>query len=349
MGDTGADGPIRSVDTDLPRYADLPVRPGAPAGSSWGVWGESDRLGCWNLLTPARAVAAARLVERGAVFALNAPMDVPGPPLFGRIAFDHEVTGEWDGPGHDDVLHAWNTQSSSQWDGLRHVRHPVHGWYGGEPEGFHGVDAWAERGLAGRAVLADVARWRAAQGRPLMMDDADPITPADVLGTLAAQGVEPEVGDVLLIRTGWLGWYRGLDPVVHEAMAVGHRNPGLHPGEATAEMLWDLHLAAVGSDNPSLEVWPPGALHTLAELDEIRADPARRPEVFVHQRILPLLGMAIGELFELDALAADCARTVATSASSPRRRSTSPSAWPARPTPSSSSSPRRSRPPLWAR
>ena len=30
----------------LPSYADLPIRPGLPAGSSWGVWGDDDRFGC---------------------------------------------------------------------------------------------------------------------------------------------------------------------------------------------------------------------------------------------------------------------------------------------------------------
>jgi hypothetical protein len=72
-------------------------------------------------------------------------------------------------------------------------------------------------------------------------------------------------------------------------------------------MLWDLHVAAVGADNGSLEVWPPGSLHSPEELEAIRADGSRRPEMFVHQRIIPMLGMSIGELFELDALADDCA------------------------------------------
>src|SRR6056297_2708741 len=132
------------ADDDLPSYADLPVGGDAPPGSSWGVWGDDDRLGTLNLLTPERAAAAARLVRRGVAFALNARMEEPDPPLFGRDGFTHEVTGVADGPSHDDVLHGWNTQGSSQWDGLRHIRHPVHGWYGGRPEGFHGIDAWAE-------------------------------------------------------------------------------------------------------------------------------------------------------------------------------------------------------------
>src|SRR5947209_18304729 len=96
---------------DLPRYADLPVKAGAPAGSSWGVWGDDDVFGTLNLLTPERAAAAAALVRRGAVFTLNLEMELPGPPLFNRAAFRHEVTAGG-GIAKDDLLHDWNTQSS---------------------------------------------------------------------------------------------------------------------------------------------------------------------------------------------------------------------------------------------
>jgi kynurenine formamidase len=303
----GERGPVDSRNSVLPRYDDLPVVDGAPAGSSWGMWGGDDRFGCLNLLTDERVLAASALVERGVVFALDADLATPDPPLFGRSAMRHEVTGVDDGPGHDDVLHGWNTQGSSQWDGFRHVRHPVHGWYGGAPEGAHGIHTWAQRGLAGRAILADVARWRDDQGRPLSMDEPDPITADELVATLESQGTVPQVGDVLLVRTGWLGWYGSLSHERRVSMASGHRNPGLHPDESTARVLWDLHVAAVAADNPSLEVWPPGSLHDADELEAIRGDPSRRPEIFVHQRLLPLLGIPIGELFELDALAADCA------------------------------------------
>ncbi len=293
----------------LPSYAELPVRAGAPAGSSWGLWGDDDRFGCLNLLTAERAAAAVRLVERGAVFALNAEIDVVDPPLFARQALTHTVTGEDDPEAlsHDDVLDGWNTQASSQWDGFRHVPHPIHGVYAGLADRDHGIDHWAARGIVGRGVLADVGRWRDLDGRPLQMDEPDPIDPADVDACLDAAGVTIEVGDVLLVRTGWLGWYRRLDPAVKADMVASHANPGLPPGEATAAWLWDHHVAAVAADNPSLEVWPPGA-HATPELwDEVRADRSLAPEVFVHTSLLPLLGLPIGELWDLDALAADCA------------------------------------------
>lgn len=292
--------------TDLPAYDELPVRPGLPAGSSWGLWGDDDTFGCLNLLTPERVVRAATLVQSGRVFALNLDLALPDPPLFRRSAFTHHVTGEVGKTGHDDILSDWNTQASSQWDGFRHVRGHA-GYYNGVDDEAHGMHHWAARGIAGRAVLADVARWRATVDRPLRPDETDPIEPDDVLGTLSHQNVTVEPGDVLLIRTGWLAWYRTLDPSRREALATTLKAPGLRPGVVTARALWDLHVAAVAADNPALEAWPPGDLATEEQRQRAQDDPAARIELFVHLSLLPLLGLPIGELFDLDALAADCA------------------------------------------
>jgi hypothetical protein len=292
----------------LPSYDELPVDSSRPAGSSWGVWGDHDVFGCLNLLTPARVLAAAAWVRKGAVFPLNLELELPGPPLFGRPAFTHRVSWLGGQVGHDDELDGWNTQSSSQWDGFRHIRHLAHGFYGGVADEEHGIHHWARRGIAGRAVLADVARWRDSVGRPLDAASSDPIEPEDIVATLAAEDVAIEAGDVLLLRTGWLEWYRGLGEDARAALAGGEfRSPGLRPGTATARLLWDLHIAAIAADNPAVEVWPPGALMSdSSEAAAIRADPERRHEVFVHFSLLPLLGLPLGELWDLDALAADC-------------------------------------------
>jgi kynurenine formamidase len=290
--------------TALPSFDDLPVTPGAPPHSSWGLWGDvgTDPLGCLNLLTPERVVRAARSIRSGRTFGLNLDVAMPDPPLFGRPAPDHEVTGRPGGLSHDDLLHGWNTQSSSQWDGFRHIAHPTHGHYGGVADEDHGMHHWARRGIVGRAVLADVARWREAAGRPVAFGEADGITPDDLQACLADQGTPVEPGDVLLVRTGWLAWYRGLDPDRRTALAdpAVMAAPGLAPGLATARLLWDLHVAAVAADNPALEVWRPGAVRAGLTDEEWH-------ETFVHTVLLPLLGMPIGELFDLDALADDCA------------------------------------------
>jgi kynurenine formamidase len=301
--------------TPLPAYDDLPRRGGLPA--AWDVWGDHGAaFGCLQMLTPERVVTAARLVQRGAVFALNWSMSLPDPPLFGRAAFRHEVTGGPTATGHDDVLHAWNTQSSSQWDGFRHIRNhaaqedePGTGHFGGLPDEDHGIHHWARRGIAGRAVLADVGRWRAATGRPLRYDEPDPIEPDELSECLGAQGTVVEAGDVLLVRTGWIGWYEQQSAQARTRLADVEQlaTPGLQSGEELARVLWDLHIAALGCDNPAVEVWPPGASTTPEHRAEVRADRRRLHEIFSHTLLLPMLGLPIGELWDLEALAADCA------------------------------------------
>ncbi len=285
-------------DTPLPSYDELPIRPGAPVGSSWGVWGDDDRFGCLNLLTDERARAAAALVRSGRSFALNLEYELPDPPLFGRQAPRHEVLGE---AGHDDVLH-FNTQSSSQWDGFRHVQHPVHGHYNGIADGEHGMHVWGAKGIVGRAVLVDVARHRGIDP-----STSTPITVDDLDATLMAEGVTVQTGDILLLRTGWTAWYRSLDRAERDALPEQLRAPGLRPGQDMLRWLWNHHIAALGADNPAVEIWPPATHLTKDERDEIRSDPDRLPELFMHTALLPLLGLPLGELWDLDALAADCA------------------------------------------
>jgi hypothetical protein len=299
----------------LPSYDELPLRSGLRC--AWNVWEPDggDRFGCLNLLTPERAAAATQLVERGAVFALNWSMGLPDPPLFGRKSFVHTVTGDDRSTSHDDVLDHWNTQSSSQWDGFRHIRHyavledqPGTGHFGGVDDADHGIDHWARRGIVGRGVLADVGRWRAAQGHPIVHDEPDPVMPDEVLACLADQGTQVGEGDVLLIRFGWIEWYLQQDGAKRAWLGdrSTFRSAGLHPGEATVRMLWNLHIAALACDNPGVEIWPRGS-HLGDAADEALADPRRVHEVFAHTMLLPMIGLPLGEMFFLDDLAADCA------------------------------------------
>jgi kynurenine formamidase len=301
----------------LPSYQELPLSAGLR--SSWGVWGEigTDRFGCLNLLTPERAASAAQLVRRGAAFPLNWTMELPKPALFDRATHTHEVTAADNSPAHDDVLHDWNTQSSSQWDGFRHIRNfkaldeePGTGHYGGVADEELGIDHWARRGIVGRAVLADIGRYREHVGRPMRYAESDIIDADELLDCLAHQGTMVEEGDILLMRTGWVGWYEShTDPA--ERLRLSRRAdltaPGLSSVERTCEVLWDLHIAAIGADNPSVEVWPPSADMDPAERAVIWPDLRRRHEAFVHMRLLPMLGLPLGEMWNLDPLADDCA------------------------------------------
>jgi hypothetical protein len=76
---------------DLPNFDQLPIQNGAPPESSWGVFGENYALGCLNFLTPSGVVEAARLVQSGKVFRLDARIGFAKPPLFGRASVAHKV------------------------------------------------------------------------------------------------------------------------------------------------------------------------------------------------------------------------------------------------------------------
>ncbi len=295
----------------LPSYDELPKRAGL--GCSWGLWGEHDVLGALNLITPQRTAAAASEIRDGALFPLDLPFDEPSPPLYGRTPLRHQVLDGARFGGVDDFredqIDDFNTQLASQWDGFRHVEGAGIGHYNGLPGIEHGVDRWAQHGIAGRAVLADVGRWRAAQGRPIALDTPDTITADDLRGCLADEGVEVGVGDILLVRTGWPAWWRALPLETRVAATSGaFAYPGLLPDESVAALLWDLHIAAIGTDAPAVEAGPPtwlGDFDAPTTSDDPVAERARR--YILHVRLLALLGIPMGELFDLDRLADACA------------------------------------------
>ncbi|NQY56948.1 MAG: cyclase family protein [Ilumatobacteraceae bacterium] len=290
-------------DDELPKYKHLPYAEGKPPKTAWGLFGDDDNVGMFNLQTPERLVQAAKLVKTGAVFAMNWEQDKPNPPLFNRGALRHTVMRDIPVGHHgDDVLDNFFTQASSQWDALGHVGDLEHGYWGGHTNAELsadktrlGIDHWARRGIAGRGVLLDVARHLQQQGRPIDCAERVDIRPDDLEATRRAQGVELQPGDVVLLRTGGVGWYELQAGRVRHALSELSqlKFPGLQCSEAMAEYLFDNHPAALASDNPALEAWPPPNF-----VD---------PDGFLHHFILGRFGIAIGEMFVLDALAEHCA------------------------------------------
>lgn len=254
----------------------------------------------FNLQTPERIVAAARLVQRGVMFPLNWDMELPNPPLFNRGAVRQTIFGG--AIHHDDVLDNFYPQASSQWDTLVHVGNSQHGFYNGirkedvtgKPGSKGGIDHWARRGIAGRAVVLDIGRFLERHGEPLDFTTDRRISIEELEACRAEQGVTVEPGDVLLLRSGWTEWYERLDAPARAALAnmATFQAPGIAAGEAMAEYLWNLHICAVASDLPSVEAWPPRRAHGG----------------FLHEWLLGMFGIAIGELWNLAELAADCAR-----------------------------------------
>ena len=292
---------------ELPDYVDLPLLDGIP--SSWGLWGPQDALGTLNLLTEDLVLTAKEFIKKGKVFPVNWSMRYPDPPLFERLPWKHVVSANPGGTSQDDRLDGWNTQSSTQWDGFRHVRRFGHGLYNGLKNEEHGIEIWAEHGIVGRSVLVDVARWRDYNGNPLQQGTPEVITVEDIISTLKYQKVEIRGGDILLIRTGWIAWYENLSSAQKKNVSTfeGLHNVGLEANEAMAKFLWNCHISAIAADNPALESWPLGANLDSSLLKQIQSDPNREHEILLHIRILTMLGLPIGELFYLEALAADCA------------------------------------------
>ncbi|MGY1663695.1 cyclase family protein [Geodermatophilus sp. SYSU D00705] len=300
--------------TDVP-----PLDPADPEGaiaaaaercSNWGRWGADDVLGTLNFLDEAKRVEGARLVRRGASFSLAQRFDTDGPqkgwrrrvnPVHtmtdtgvdaerGTQGFPHGIGGA------DDVIFM-PLQASTQWDGLGHIFD--HGMaYNGRRAGdvvtsegdrLTGIETVADR-IAGRGVLLDVGRALGTDGE---LPDGFAITPAHLEATIAAQGESARVGrgDLLLVRTGRLARARR---DIAAGRGWGDYAGGASPGLSftTADWLHGTEIAGVATDTWGFEVRP----------NEF--DVAFQP---LHQVAIPNMGLFIGEMWDLDALAADCA------------------------------------------
>ena len=199
-----------SLPDRVPTYADLPVVDDAPPKSAWGVFGRDDQLGTLNFLTPERRLAAVRNVRRGEVFNLDLPMHLPRPPMIAaRPAYRRTNLKFPMNRGRDDVMDNFYLQCSSQWDSLKHIRHPEFGFYNwtsddvadSEEDGRLGIDNFSRSGIVGRGVLLDVARYLESRGQPIQPYERREI-PVSLLEEVAgAQGVSLQPGDVLLFRT----------------------------------------------------------------------------------------------------------------------------------------------------
>lgn len=293
---------MASIDFNkLPKFSELPVRPGAPPDSNWGVFGDDDELGCVNFLTEQGVLEAARLVKKGKVFRLDMPIGYADPPLFERRRVRHTLINFPGYLGHDDKLDDYNTQEGTQWDGFGHAGHPEYNaFYNGVtpdeiksgPEGKLGIHLWANK-MVGRGVLLDAFKYCNDQGRPINPGAPEWYTVDDLEVAARTQRVELRPGDILLIRTGWLQYYLKLSPDEKKAISTeeGLKSCGIDCTREMAAWLWDHRVAAIATDCPAAETWP--------------WDMEKGP---MHYRALALLGLPLGEQFNLDELAADCSR-----------------------------------------
>ncbi len=275
---------------------------------NWGRWGPEDEIGTLNFITPEVIRHAATLVRRGKVISCALNFDAEGPQTgaFGRVnpihsmvatGTDH-VAGRQRVAGLEAAPYGWGfaddqvtmfLQCGTQWDGLGHIFH--HGrMYGGRDASLvscrgaerNGIEHYRDR-IVSRGVLLDVARYRGVDAlRP-----GEAIYIEDLEGCAARQGVAVRPGDIVLVRTGDLG--RRLRERSWGTFSAGDA-PGL--SFLTAPWLYETCIAGIATDTWGVEVRPnelPGSFQPL------------------HLVMIVNMGLLVGEIFALEALADDCA------------------------------------------
>ena len=284
---------------------------------NWGRWGAGDALGTLNYIDDAKRAAAAKLAQTGRTFSLAVELNSGGPrgrgtPIHtmldsgldaaaGTQAFPHGFGGA------DDVVFM-PLRAGTHWHGLGHVYDNELAWNGrhcaevttGAGDTVTGAErqaaAFVSRGVlldAGRALGA--SEWGARESGASESGKGElpggfALTAEQVGQVIAAQGPSARIGrgDIVLIRTGQLASCRRLGG--WDSYAAGPA-PGLSFG--ALGWLHDSEIAAVATDTFAVEVRP----------YEFAA-PCHLP---LHQIAIPNIGLFLGEMFDLEELAADCA------------------------------------------
>jgi kynurenine formamidase len=268
---------------------------------NWERWGPDDEAGAVNFIAPETVVAAAGLVRTGKVFSLALPLDSTGPQTgaFGRVNPIHTMLqdgGDILSGAQDHMLNRYTDdalflplQSSTQWDGLAHIFHndQMYGGHGPETVTSQGakrndIVQQSDR-MVGRGVLLDLPRHL---GVP-WLEHGYAIQGSELEACAAAQGVEVGEGDLVLVRTGAMAEVR--DRGSWGQYAAGPA-PGL--GVSSADFLCPRNVAGVATDTWGLEPQPNETTDIFQPL---------------HVILLVNAGLMLGEMFDLEDLAEDCA------------------------------------------
>lgn len=161
-----------------------------------------------------------------------------------------------------------------------------------------GVLAFAQSGgITGRGVLLDWFAWAQRNGIHLSPFATGAVELSHLKAIIAEHGITFRPGDILFIRIGFTSAYAKLTS--QEKHDFPTREPGGLLGlEATRESLrwlWECQFAAIASDAAGFERGPATGSYN-------------EPDVSIHQWCLAGWGMPIGELFDLEELAAHCER-----------------------------------------
>jgi kynurenine formamidase len=276
--------------------------------SNWGRWGSDDQRGTLNHVTAERVAAAAACIRSGKRISMALPMDATGPQVSGGfggrfnpihlmfrdggdIAMGTVVDEFYNGRdrhlrGTDDLI-IMALQSSTQWDALAHIFFDGHMYNGRTPDAVTskgatvGSIAQATDQMAGRGVLLDIARVKGVAA----LEPGYAITQQDLEEAEAAHGVTVGAGDFVMIRTGQMGERKG-----NWGDYAGGSAPGL--GLGSVPWIAGRDVAGIAVDTWGMEVLP-----------------NETPDVFqpLHCVFIVAMGLWVGEIFDFEALADDCA------------------------------------------
>lgn len=238
-----------------------------PASERWwpSRYGADDELGTLNEITPAKVIAAARLVRTGAMYDLGRTLHADVPRFEGRfwrqtlISNAHFINarrpgGAEGGWGRNRLnwiteLVSGTFQIGTQLDGLNHLQIGDRCYNGYRVSDI--VEEWGTSKLGiervppvvTRGILLDMARRRGAP-----MERGEVITLDDVQAALRGEGVAVERGDVVLFHTGWGALWES-DPARFTS-----GEPGI--GMAVARWLVEQRVAMTGADTWSFGAVP---------------------------------------------------------------------------------------------
>lgn len=269
---------------------------------NWGRWGKDDELGTLNFITPQKIVAAATNVRSGKVFSLAIPFDSSGPQtgFAGRINPLHFMIQDGGdvASGAQDFVPALRwcddavtmpLQCATQWDALAHIYFDGKMYNDRGPEMVNSsgaransIDKAKDR-IVSRGVLLDIPRLRGVD----WLKPGEAIYPQDLDAAAARAKVGIESGDIVLIRTGQIAQVRAEGSWGNYA---GGPAPGL--SLTTAEWFANNEIAGYATDTWGTEVIPNETSDVFQPL---------------HCVVIVNMGMLVGEIFDLEALAADCA------------------------------------------
>ena len=279
------------------------LRDAAERLKNWGKWGPDDQAGTVNYITPEMIRAAAALITEGNVFSLSIDYGESGPqsghlrrfnPMSfmmrdGDDAYARALAGTPQGIGAADDILIMAAQGATHWDALGHMFFDSKMWNGYDARLVSSMGAekndisnYRDR-IVGRAVLLDLPRFLGVE----WLQPGRSVTGDELQACADAQGVAVGTGDILLIRFGQL-------TQVHTEGSWGGYAGGDAPGLAFDTLDWLFHkeIAGIGVDTWGAEVRP----------NDVCA--VNQPW---HRVALPSIGLLVGEIFDLDRLAEDCA------------------------------------------